>query len=156
MLTLIGQILTACRAVRAADKEINFNRDGRPILSDKCFHCHGPDEASRMAELRLDDEASTKVNRDGVVVISPHDSAGSELIRRILSNDEFEIMPPRESQKPLSENEKQILQRWIAEGAKWSRHWAYESPVRSEAPVVKQSGWPRNWVDNFILSLLEL
>lgn len=143
-------------AVNAAEHEINFNRDVRPILSDKCFQCHGPDEAARKAELQLDDETAVKAVRDGIVVVSPGDPAGSEMIRRILSNDESEIMPPHESEKPLSEKEKQTLQRWIAEGAKWSKHWAYELPVRNESPVVKDTSWPRNWLDKFILSRLEL
>ena len=156
VVTLVGQLWTACQTVDAADIEINFNRDVRPILSDKCFHCHGPDEASRKAELRLDDEAAIKVDRDGVVVVRPNDPAGSEMIRRIFSDDKSEIMPPHESEKPLSEQEKQILQRWIAGGAKWSQHWGYELPVKNEAPLVKEAGWPRNWIDQFILSRLEL
>ncbi len=155
VVTLVGQLWTVCQTVDAADIEINFNRDVRPILSNKCFHCHGPDEASRKAELRLDDEAAMKVDRDGVVAVRPNDPAGSEMIRRILSDDESEIMPPHESEKPLSEQEKQILQRWIAGGAKWSKHWAYEAPVRYDTPSVKQAEWPRSWIDRFILARLE-
>ncbi len=140
----------------ASDSEVNFNRDVRPILSDKCFQCHGPDEAARKAELRLDDEAAIKADRDtGSSIVSPGDPAGSELIRRINSVDESEVMPPHELNKPLSESEKQTLRRWVVEGATWSQHWAYETPVRYETPDVRQTDWPRNWIDNFILSRLE-
>ena len=155
VLNLVVLTSTVCHTVYAADSEINFNRDVRPILSDKCFHCHGPDEASREADLRLDDEAAIRMDRDGVVVVRPHDPAGSEMIRRILAQDKSEMMPPPEAEKPLTEKEKQILQRWIADGAQWSRHWAYEMPVRHEASEVKSNDWPRNWIDNFILSRLE-
>ena len=132
---LIAVFLAAsvCRAINAADWEINFNRDVRLILSDKCFRCHGPDEAAREAEPRLDDEKPVKEVRDGNVIVRPGDLAGSELIRRISSDDESEIMPPHESNKPLTEKEKQMLRQWVAEGAKWSQHWAYESPVRHAA-----------------------
>jgi len=152
---LIVQFSTVCQTVDAADIQINFNRDVRPILSDKCFHCHGPDESSRKAELRLDNESAIKSDRDGIVVVTPGDPRRSELIRRIMSNDESEIMPPHESEKPLSEIEKQILLRWISEGAKWSGHWAYEAPVKYEAPALKQGDWPRNWIDRFVLARLE-
>lgn len=143
------------QAINAAEYEINFNRDVRPILSDKCFQCHGPDEAARKAELRLDDESTVKSARDGIVIVSPGDPTRSELIRRITSDDESEVMPPPESKKPLTEIEKQTLQQWIADGAKWSQHWAYEAPVKHEIPTVKQTDWPRNWIDHFVLARLD-
>ena len=143
------------QAVNAAEHEINFNRDIRPILSDKCFQCHGPDEAARKAELRLDDESAVKAVRDGIVIVSPGDPAASEMIRRITSDDESEVMPPHESNKQLTESEKQTLRQWIAEGAKWSQHWAFEAPVRHEVPSVKRPDWPRNWIDHFVLVRLD-
>ncbi len=152
---LLSQTLLFCRASIAAAPEINFNRDVRPILSDKCFQCHGPDEAARKAELRLDDETAVKAVRDGIVIVSPGDPAGSELIRRIMSHDESEIMPPHETNKPLTDKEKQTLRQWIAEGASWSQHWAYETPATYEVPSVKRTDWPRNWIDEFILARLE-
>lgn len=155
VMTLFGEVAENSQRVYAEDREINFNRDVRPILSDKCFQCHGPDEASRKAKLRLDDETAVKAERDGIVIVRPNDPAGSELVRRILSDDESEIMPPHESGKPLSAKEKRTLQRWIEEGATWSKHWAYEMPVRNDAPSVNDANWPRNWIDKFILSRLE-
>ncbi len=155
MASLVGHTVFVAQASRAADPEIHFNRDVRPILSDKCFHCHGPDEAARKAELRLDDAVAVRADRDGIVIVRPGDPAGSELIRRITSNDESEIMPPHESKKPLTEKEKLTLQKWVAEGAAWSQHWAFEVPVRHETPVARQTDWLRNWVDNFILVRLE-
>ena len=146
---LVGQ------AVNAAEHQINFNRDVRPILSDKCFQCHGPDEAARKAELRLDDETAVKAVRDGIAIVNPGDPAGSEMIRRITSIDESEIMPPHESNKPLTEKEKLTLRQWVAEGASWSQHWAYAAPVRHEVPAVKRTDWPRNWIDHFVLARLD-
>lgn len=143
------------RAVNAAEHEINFNRDVRPILSDKCFQCHGPDAAARKADLRLDLESALKAVRDGIVIVSPGDPAGSEMIRRITSHDESDVMPPHESDKQLTEKEKQTLRQWVAEGAKWSQHWAYEAPVRHEVPSVKRTDWPRNWIDHFVLARLD-
>ena len=143
MAAFVGHTVFVAQASRAADPEIHFNRDVRPILSDKCFHCHGPDEAARKAELRLDDAVAVRADRDGIVIVRPGDPAGSELIRRITSNDESEIMPPHESKKPLTEKEKLTLQKWVAEGAAWSQHWAFEAPVRHETPVARQTDWLR-------------
>lgn len=144
-----------CAAIHAYGSEINFNRDVRPILSDRCFQCHGPDEAARKADLRLDDETAIKADRDGGVIVKPGDPAGSELIRRITSSDESEVMPPHELNKPLTDKDKLTLRQWIAEGAAWSQHWAYEAPVKHETPGVTQTNWPRNWIDNFVLNRLE-
>lgn len=153
--TIVPSFIVAVLVSAAAANDIDFNRDVRPILSDKCFHCHGPDEATREAELRLDQQESATVDRDGLVVVKPGDLANSELIRRILSTDESEVMPPHEVKKPLSEEEIEILKQWVAEGAKWSLHWAFVPPVRHEPPSTKQDGWSVNWIDQFILSRLE-
>lgn len=138
----------------AAD-EINFARDVRPILSDKCFHCHGPDQATREADLRLDDRKSVLENRDGHWVVKPSDPDQSELFHRILSSDEYEVMPPPETKKPLSQKEIEILTQWIAQGAKWSQHWAFERPVRHEPPTTGDKDWSTHWIDQFILARLE-
>lgn len=151
---LIGAVfLLFCRAVSAAD--VDFNRDVRPILSDKCFHCHGPDESTREADLRLDLESSVRGTADSVVVVEPGDVDNSELIRRILSHDESEVMPPVEANKPLSAKEIQILRQWVTDGASWSRHWAFVGPVRHDPPAVASAKWPSGWIDQFVLSRLE-
>ena len=109
---------------------IEFNRDVRPILSDNCFSCHGPDASHRQGKLRLD-------VREGALArgaFVPGDVAGSELVARIRSADEDEIMPPPDSSKKLSARDKMILERWIAQGAAYQRHWSYEPPVKAAIP----------------------
>jgi hypothetical protein len=125
---------------------IDFNRDVRPILSDKCFACHGPDERQRKAKLRLD------VEKDARRVIGKPDE--SELVSRITAADESERMPPAKTNKPLSAKEIDTLKRWVDEGGKWATHWAYVPPTKHPAPVVK-SDWPANWIDRFILDRLD-
>lgn len=146
--------LIAC-CVPACSQDVNFARDVRPILSDKCFHCHGPDEATREADLRLDQEESVMADREGALVVKPGDLTKSGLIHRILSSDESEIMPPPETKKPLTEEEIETLQQWVAQGAAWSQHWAFEKPIRKQPPAVKNAAWPANWIDQFIQTRLE-
>ena len=146
--------LLACISFVHAD-EISFARNVRPILSDKCFHCHGPDEATREADLRLDQQASMLADRDGNPVIKPGNLDHSELIHRVMSNDEHQIMPPPEMKKPLSPEEIDILKKWVTSGAKWSKHWAFEKPVRHKTPSVKRKDWATNWIDQFVLARLE-
>ena len=149
----VAVVLIFCAADSVAD--VDFNRDVRPILSDKCFHCHGPDEAAREADLRLDLESSVKSDRDGSFVVKPGDVANSELIRRITAHDESELMPPSETNKPLSLAEIRTLREWVSQGAPWSQHWAFVAPVRHDPPVVRNTTWPSNRLDHFILSGLE-
>ncbi len=150
-------VLFGAGALFAADKTaaINFNRDIRPILSDKCFHCHGPDKNNRKAKLRLDTAEGATGERDGTFPIVPGDLAKSELIHRILSKDSDEMMPPPESNKTLSVGEIDLLKRWIQQGAKYEGHWAYLPPQRPALPTVKNSKWVRNDIDAFILEKLE-
>jgi mono/diheme cytochrome c family protein len=138
----------------AADKPVDFNRDVRPILADKCFHCHGPDASTREAELRLDSEADAKRDRDGSFVIHPTKPEASELIARITSTGD-DRMPPPEHHKDLTAVEIATLKRWVLEGAVFKQAWAYEKPVRHEAPKVKDSAWSANWIDQFVLARLE-
>jgi len=155
-LSVVGLFLLAVSTVRAAPPApVDFNRDIRPILSDNCFRCHGPDTSSREADLRLDVEQAAKADRDGHVVVAAGQADKSELIRRITSDDEAERMPPQESGKQLSPAQIQLLKRWISEGAAWSLAWAYVPPKRVTAPTPKDSHWPLNWVDQFILARLE-
>jgi len=134
---------------------ISFNRDVLPILSDKCFHCHGPDSAKRKAGLRFDHEVDAKKKRDGHSAIVDGKPAESELIRRIFSKDAEEKMPPPKSGRELSPAQTEVLRRWIAEGAKWEKHWAFVPPTRPPLPSVKDSAWPRGAIDAHILSRLE-
>ncbi len=138
---LVGMIVFVAMPVRA-DPPIDFNRDVRPILSDKCFFCHGPDDKHREAELRLDQplRAETKP---------------SELLRRIMTTDPDEQMPPKKSGKTLSAAEVATLRRWIEQGAKWQTHWAYVAPIKHEPPRVADESWPTNWIDRFVLARLE-
>jgi hypothetical protein len=136
---------------RAADDAIEFNRDIRPILAEACYACHGPDSASRQADLRLD-------QRDAAIemlAIVPGDPDASEMIRRILSTDDTERMPPPDSKKTLTEAQKQLLVRWIRAGAEYQLHWSLISPQRPQPPTVGNSWWVRNPIDAFIAARLE-
>ncbi|WP_254508538.1 PSD1 and planctomycete cytochrome C domain-containing protein [Anatilimnocola floriformis] len=146
-------VLAACAT--AADP-IDFNRQIRPILSAHCFKCHGPDEGTREAGLRLDSqaEATRKLDSEKVAVV-PGKPTASELVRRILTTDADELMPPASANKPLSAEQKKLLQIWIEQGAKYAPHWAFVPPQRPAVPVVKTKTWPKNEIDNFILAKLE-
>jgi Protein of unknown function (DUF1553)/Protein of unknown function (DUF1549)/Concanavalin A-like lectin/glucanases superfamily/Planctomycete cytochrome C len=130
-----------------ADESVRFNRDIRPILAEHCYHCHGPDSGKRKAGLRLDRE-----NAKVIVAGKPGDS---ELIRRITSKDPEERMPPPSAGRDLSPAKTELLRRWVAEGAKWEKHWAFIPPARPEPPAIKDEAWARNPIDRFIVHRLE-
>lgn len=132
-----------------------YNRDIRPILSNTCFKCHGPDSVARKSDLRLDlpDEAFRQ--RDSGAAIVPGDSARSEAWRRIASPDPALRMPPPDSGLALTPQQADLLQRWIEEGATYQPHWSFLPPQRPELPAVARGTWPRNGVDYFILARLE-
>jgi len=141
----------ACGTIATAQDKVSFSREVLPILSDRCFHCHGPDPGHRKADLRLDDEAEAKRDRDGFKIIAGGDLTASELWQRLITDDEDEIMPPPDShRKALSESERDIMRRWIEEGAVWGKHWAFEKPVR---PTLSSPGL--NPVDYFVRKRLE-
>jgi Protein of unknown function (DUF1553)/Protein of unknown function (DUF1549)/Concanavalin A-like lectin/glucanases superfamily/Planctomycete cytochrome C len=130
---------------------VDFNRDIAPILSDRCFHCHGPDTTKTKGDLRLDIEEKAKE-----FVISPGDPEDSELITRIFSDDPEERMPPQDSGKqPLTREEAELFKRWIVEGAKWGKHWAWVTPVRHAPPEASPSEQVVNEIDQFILTRLK-
>ncbi len=134
---------------------LQFNRDVRPILADHCYACHGPDSHSRKAKLRLDQrESALGATREGSAIV-PGKPGLSEMVFRIHSKDPDEVMPPPELNKPLSPVEKKILVRWIAEGAKYEKHWAFEMPNAGTLPTVKKTDWERNPIDRFILARQE-
>ncbi|HWL08401.1 MAG TPA: DUF1549 domain-containing protein, partial [Planctomicrobium sp.] len=143
----------------ASEKTIDFNRDIRPILFNNCIKCHGPDEAERHGGgdhgLRLDTFEGATEDLDGSAAVTPGDPDKSELIARITSDDPDLVMPPASSGKKLTEGEVTLLRRWIAEGGTFSKHWSYSKPARPELPEVRQTDWPRNPIDRFILSRLE-
>jgi hypothetical protein len=146
VLSLLFSAFTPVLAT-ASDRPVRFSTDVRPILSDRCFHCHGPDEESREAELRLD----IAPEADDIVV--PGKLADSKLLRRIMSTDPDEQMPPLGHGKPLTRAETNLISRWIEGGGKWSAHWAYEKPVRNKTPDVVLDG-SANWIDRFIVQRL--
>ncbi|QDT54090.1 Planctomycete cytochrome C [Caulifigura coniformis] len=132
---VVALVAVAMGSFSSAD-DIRFSRDVLPILSDRCFHCHGPDPSHREADLRLDERESAIAQRDGKAAIVPGRPEDSEILRRIMSDDPDELMPPPAShRKPLSRKERETLHRWIAEGAVWGRHWAFERPVRPAVPA---------------------
>ena len=146
-----------CFPIGAAEpvKTLDFNRDVRPILSNHCWNCHGPDEASREAGLRLDlRESAIAVGPEKKRAIVPHDPAASELVKRIDATDDTQ-MPPASFEKPLTAEQREILKRWIAEGAPYAAHWAFAAPARPVLPKVKQTDWPKNEIDFFVLEKLE-
>ncbi len=148
LLLFIGSL-----AARAAELEpVKFSRDVLPILSDRCFYCHGPDEKKRKGDRRLDTlEGATALN-DGVRAIVPGNLGQSELIARILHADPEEIMPPPKARKALTPAQIETLKRWVAEGAKWGTHWAFE---KLERPVVPKLDGAVNPIDAFVRTRLQ-
>lgn len=138
--------------VLADSQVVDFQREIRPLLSKRCLTCHGPDESAREADLRLDTEEGLFGDRGGYAVAVPGNREDSELWYRITSDEER--MPP-EDLPALSESERELLGRWIDEGADWRKHWAYEIPVRPGVPTTAGEGWARNPVDVFVLARLE-
>ena len=130
--------------ISKAKEKIKFNRDIRPLLSDNCFACHGPDEHERKAKLRLDiGEGGGFKDLDGFQAIVPNDPSNSEIIARMLSDDEDEIMPPPETGKKLNKEQIELIKQWINEGAEYEGHWSFTSPSKT----TKTEGHP---VDHFI------
>src|SRR5947207_3548148 len=155
-----GTSLTANAAAagddRAAGKgSVGFSRDILPILSDNCFQCHGPDEKARKGKLRLDTKEGAFRNKDGKPVIVQGKSAESELFRRITTRDPDDLMPPPESNHKLTTRQIVLIQKWIDEGAPWGRHWAFNPIQAPKPPRVKNTLWPVNDIDRFVLARLE-
>lgn len=135
---------------------INFNRDIRPIISDNCVSCHGPDKDKRKANLRLDEEASSRAElKDGKHAIVPGQPDKSELIARITTADEDDVMPPRKTNKKLTAAQIEKLRAWISAGAAYAKHWSFVKPERPPLPAVKQKDRARNAIDLFVLARLE-
>ncbi|MEY3174669.1 MAG: hypothetical protein RLZZ436_2583 [Planctomycetota bacterium] len=140
-----------------AGQAIDFNRSIRPILSNRCLACHGPDEGHREAGLRLDEAGSaTKPLESGQTAVVPGQPDSSELLRRVLSTDPDIRMPPPEFGAPLTADEQALLREWIQQGAPFAKHWSYVAPERPSvpAPSTAHTAWPRNAIDHFILQQL--
>ncbi|SIO62361.1 Planctomycete cytochrome C [Singulisphaera sp. GP187] len=139
-----------------AKAPVDFDRQIRPILSDTCFKCHGPDAAERQADLRLDlRDAALLPAESGKPAIVPGQPEESSLVKRVFSTRKSFMMPPPESNRTLTAEQRSLLRDWIAEGAKYQTHWSLTAPVRSPLPVVNDRAWPRNAIDHFILAKLE-
>ena len=149
LLLLLGATGTA-----AEPEPLRFNRDIRPILSETCFHCHGPDEHGRKADLRLDSLEGATTDLGGTFAIVPGDVEKSEAWWRMIADDPEERMPPPESHLVLTEEQKQLIKRWIEEGAEYEGHWAYVPPVKADLPDAKRE-WGRNEIDSFVLARLK-
>lgn len=140
----------------ATPKAVRFNRDVRPILSQNCFVCHGPDEKHREADLRLDLRSTATADLGDHAAIVPGKSDASELLRRVLSHDDDEMMPPPKSKKArLSDTEIAVLRQWIDEGAAYDGHWAFLPLSTDPPPTPRLAEWTRNPIDAFILARLE-
>ncbi len=138
-----------------AAETVNFQTDVRPVLSDACFHCHGPDPETRIFDLRLDTrEGAFEVRANGTLLV-PGDPEASLLYQRISAAEPARRMPPAHVHKDLTAEQIAKIRAWIEEGAEWEGHWAFAAPVRRELPVVKQEAWVRNPIDRFVLAKLE-
>jgi hypothetical protein len=143
--------------ISSIPENIDFNFHVKPIISDKCFACHGPDEKKRAANLRLDtEEGLYQLTEDlSSYVINNENPEKSELLRRIFHENKSISMPPPESNLILTDHEKSILEKWIIEGAEWKKHWSYIKPILPSVPEVKNKDWVNNPIDNFILKNIE-
>src|SRR4051812_20868926 len=143
----------------AAEKnpgKIDFNRDIRPIFSENCYACHGPDKNKRKAGLRLDiKEEAFKKQESGDFAIIPNSVKKSKLLNLTTSQDEDDRMPPSKFGKRLTKDQTTLLRRWVEQGAEWKPHWSYIPPERPSLPKVKNKGWPRTDIDYFVLEKLE-
>jgi len=161
-LSLVGSVFGACffgAALTAMGKKVSFNQDVFPILSDRCFACHGPDSHDRKAKLRLDQadgEDGAYRTHDGVTAIKPGSIKDSELWYRITTDDADDLMPPAKAhKKPLSKAEQAIIKSWIEAGAPYERFWAFVPAKKPEIPKVKDSSWSKHPVDLQVLAKLE-
>ncbi|HEX5084883.1 MAG TPA: DUF1553 domain-containing protein, partial [Blastocatellia bacterium] len=153
---LIALAIIGARSQSSSPRRIDFNRDIRPILSDKCWACHGPDAPNKKVRLRLDSEAGALADLGrGRHAIAPRHPERSELVKRISATDAGMRMPPVSSGRALSRSEIALLTEWIAQGAEWRTHWAFIPPRRPALPAVKDQRWPRNAIDHFVLARLE-
>jgi hypothetical protein len=141
--------------VQPVPGKIQFNRDIRPIFSDTCYLCHGPAKGARKGGLRLHNEADALADLGGYRAMVPGQPAESELFKRITAKDPAKRMPPTKSGRSLTAKQIELIRRWIEQGAKWQKHWAFLPPEQPALAEVKNAAWPRNPIDHFILARLE-
>lgn len=148
--------LLCCSSATRAEPTLEFNRDIRPILSNNCFLCHGPDKAGRKGDLRLDIAQDVYEDRgEGVRLIVPGKPLESELYRRLVSHDPAKKMPPAKSRKTVTPREIATIKKWIEGGGEYQKHWSLMAPRRAELPAVKNADWVRSPIDRFVLARLE-
>ena len=146
-------LLSVCLTAEARAEPVSFNRDILPILSDRCFRCHGPDEKHREAELRLDIPGG---DEGALQAIKPGDPGSSELWRRITADDEDLRMPPADAnKKPVSDAEQELFRQWILQGAKYEKHWSFVTPERTPPRGPKHQGWRQGPIDPYVMARLE-
>lgn len=152
--SLTPVVLLAFAQLGSAQEKVDFARDVLPILSNHCFQCHGPDEQGRKGDLRLDTKEDA-LRKEGAVIV-PGKSAESDFIRRIVSSERGEVMPPPKANKPLKPEQIATLKKWIDQGAAWGTHWSFTAPKRPAVPKVqKPNAAVRNEIDRFVLARLE-
>jgi mono/diheme cytochrome c family protein len=151
---LLATLAAALGATAAPGQDVDFARDVLPILSDRCFQCHGPDANARKGDLRLDDRLDVLRARDGYAVVTAGKPDESELIARLTAADD-DVMPPRHTNLKVTADEVALLRRWIEQGATWSVHWAFAPSEATAVPQVRDRSWPRNGIDHFVLARLE-
>jgi len=155
--TLVCGLIMQAAQSRAQD--INYNRDIRPVLADKCFHCHGQDEKDRKGKLRLDQpdgEHGAFADRKGTFAIKPGSLDDSELWYRITTKDKGEAMPPADSpKKPLSTRELELFKKWIQQGARYQQFWAFETPTHQPPPKINNKAWAKGIIDPYVMATLQ-
>ena len=155
-LLILLLIDTAVYAAEPSSRQVNFDRDIRPILSDNCFSCHGPDEKKRLANLRFDvPDGGAYSKRGSYQIVIPGDSKNSRLYQRVSAQNKASRMPPPNATTTLTPQQVELLKDWIDQGAKWEVHWAFVAPKRIDPPAVKDVSWVKNPIDNFVLARLE-
>lgn len=154
-LILVGLFHVFGISIVAADEKIDFGREIRPILSNACFQCHGPDSAAREADLRLDIKSGLEAAAGDSPLIVAHQPEKSPLFQRIISHDETEKMPPPDSGKVVKPEQIELIRKWIEQGGDYVDHWAFAPPVKGELPPVSDTAWMNNPIDRFVLSRLE-
>ncbi|MCZ6599075.1 MAG: DUF1553 domain-containing protein [Planctomycetota bacterium] len=156
-LCLLAGVLDRTARAEREEPAVDFGRQIRPLLSDRCFPCHGPDEAARLQEggFRLDRFADATEDLGGYAPIVPGRPDDSEVVYRIRSDDPAERMPPPRSNRSLTREEIELIERWIEEGAEYAEHWSFVPPTRRDAPRVRDGSWPRDELDRFVLARLE-